>query len=115
MTKGLKEKLGLNNENSECSFEMWLKQVHQAHVDYGMDTIYLMPNEDWSEETNIFFDHSMTIEKVRPWLNQLLKGVVDKSTDPPVTKPVCSYDIQNLRFSAKFLLASITAKFRKAV
>ena len=48
--KGTMDKLGLDEEKekSECSFQLWLKQVHHGHVVYGMDTVFLMPNGDWT-------------------------------------------------------------------
>ena len=109
--KGTKDKLGLDEEESDCSFQLWLKQVHHGHVVYGMDTIFLMPNADWTRETNLFFDHTLDMEKVKPWNDQLLIGVINKKNSPPVQHPPCSYDYQNLTLSREYLLASVTNKF----
>ena len=75
LEKGSTDKLGLNNEKSDCSFQLWLKQQHQAHIEFGLDTVFKMPNPLWTSETDLFKDFTITLEKVCPWINQLLNGV----------------------------------------
>ena len=115
ISKGSTDKLGLNDEKSDCSFQLWLKQQHQAHVEFGLDSIFLMPSSDWSKETNIFFDHTLKPETIQLWTQQLLHGVHSTKNHVSIHRPPCPYDKQNLTFSRIFLLASVTPLFRQEI
>ena len=115
IAKGSADKLGLNDEKSDCSFQLWLKQQHQAHVEFGLDSIFLMPSSDWSKETNIFFDHTLKPETIQSWTQQLLHGVQSTKNHVTIRHPACPYDKQNLTFSRTFLLASVTSRFRQEI
>jgi hypothetical protein len=115
IAKGSKDKLGLNEEKSDCTFQLWLKQQYQAHIEFGMDTVFLVPNLTWTSETNIFMDHTITLDKVQPWIDQLKNGVYQTTIDRRIRHAPCPYDKQNLAFSATYLKASLTDKFCQEV
>jgi hypothetical protein len=73
--KGSKDKLGLNEEKSDCTFQLRLKQQYRPHVELGLDTIFLIPNATWTVESNIFMDYTITFDKFLPWIKQLKEGV----------------------------------------
>ena len=80
-----------------------------------MDTIFMMPDATWSTKINIFFDHTLTMDKITPWINELLNSVNDKRGQVPTKYGPCLYDRQNLKFSRIFLLVSVTPKFRREI
>jgi hypothetical protein len=51
---GIDDKLGSPGEQSTCTFEHWMRLQSNAHVKFGMDTVFKVPNATWSEETNLF-------------------------------------------------------------
>jgi hypothetical protein len=94
LAKGFIDKLGTNNEKSDCAFQLWMKQQSQAHVKFGMDTPFLIPNPTWTSETNIFNNHTVTWDKVKCWVDQLLTGVRQPSIAVPGTttlRHVCAF------------------------
>jgi hypothetical protein len=78
-----------------------------------MDTPFLMPNDTWTLETNLFECFNKTLADIKPWLKQLKEiGVKDAHG---TVQPVCHYDVQNLEYSALFILGSLTTKFRSEI
>lgn len=39
-----KDELGINDQNSDVSFQMWLRAQPKAHQQLGMDNIFKIPN-----------------------------------------------------------------------
>ena len=72
---GIPEKLGLTTKDCSCSFEHWMLLQSSAHVCFGLDTLFLMPNDDWSSETNLFECYSKSWSDISPWVEQLSTGV----------------------------------------
>ena len=73
----------------------------------GLDTVFYVLNDDGSEETSMFTDHTLTLFEVRGWVDTLRTGV---PTGFNRFAAVCQYAIKNLRYSASFILASVTKK-----
>ena len=110
---GTTEKLGANDEPATCSFEHWMRLQAHHHIKMGMDTPFLMPNDTWTLETNLFECFNKTLADVKPWIKQLKEiGVKDAHG---TVHPVCPYDVQNLEYSALFILGSLTTKFRSEI
>ena len=70
-----------------------------------------MPNPQWTSETDLFKDFTITLEKVFPWINQLLNGVNQQTPNGILCLGTYPYNLQNLMFSATYLKASLTPKF----
>ncbi len=106
---GLSEKLGSSGEDSSCTFEHWMRLQSNAHVKFGLDTVFRIPNSDWTTETFLFNCYHKRWSEVKPWVDSLQSGIIhpQKGHLPP-----CTYDRQNLEYSATFLKASLTPKFR---
>ena len=80
-----------------------------AHVKFGMDTVFRMPNSTWTEEVFLFQSYSKTWKDIKPWVDSLQSGITHP-VDGALS--VCPCDIQNLECSATFLKASLTPKFK---
>ena len=107
--KGVSPKLGTTGEDSVCTFEHWMRLQSHAHIKFGLDTPFMVPNEDWTTETNLFQNYGLQWPAVRPWIQQLRTGIIH----PRLGRlPVCDFDIHNLDYSATFIKASLTEKFR---
>jgi len=109
---GLPDKLGSTGEDSTCTFEHWMRLQSSAHVKFGLDTVFKVPNTDWTAETNLFQCYSKTWKDVKPWVDSLSNGI-----NHPVQGqlPPCQYDIQNLDYSSIFIKASLTPKFKSEI
>ena len=109
---GIPEKLGLTDKDCSCSFEHWMLLQSNAHVRFGLDTVFMMPDATWTTETNLFQCYSKSWSEIAPWIDQLQTGV-SKPGQAPL--PACTYDIQNLDYSAIFIKASLTPDFKNEV
>jgi len=76
-----------------------------------MDTPFLMPNADWTGETDIFSYFTITFHCVCDRVNQLLNGINKPNTSGPTIFAPYPFDWQNLLFSATYFKASLTPKF----
>ena len=72
---GIPEKLGLSNKDCTCSFEHWMLLQSSAHVRFGLNTPFLMPNNTWTSETDLFACYSKSWSEVAPWIEQLKTGI----------------------------------------
>mgnify|MGYP003429931193 CR=1 FL=1 len=79
---GIPEKLGLTDKDCSCSFEHWMLLQSNAHVHFGLDTVFFMPGATWTTETNLFQCYSKSWPKITPWIDQLQTGV-SKPGQPP--------------------------------
>ena len=68
---GTTEKLGANDEAATCSFEHWMRLQAHHHIKMGMDTPFLMPNDTWTSEINLFECFNKILNDVKPWSKQL--------------------------------------------
>ncbi len=109
---GITEKLGTSGEESTCTFEHWMRLQSNGHIKHGLDTVFRIPNESWTDETYLFDCYNKSWASVKPWVQQLQTGI--KHPLKGVRK-VCSYDRQNLEYSATFLKASLTSRFRSEI
>ena len=116
--EGSKDKLGTNDQKSDVSFQMWLRTQSKAHVELGLDTIFKIPVDNWTRELDIFQNYTISSDYIGRWVRQLQQGI--SFYDATVLDPnqrvrrltPCPYDIQNLQYSATYILASLTTKFR---
>ncbi len=72
-----------------------------------------MPDHNWTLEINLFECFNKTLADVKPWLKQLKEDGVEDGHGR--VHPVCPYDVQNLEYSALFILGSLTTKFRSEI
>jgi hypothetical protein len=100
---GIPEKLGTTGEDGTCSFEHWMRLQYHVHQKFGMDTPFYMPNPSWTSETNLFQCYNKTWPDVKPWIDSLRTGI-NHPDEGPID--ACSFDIQNLEYSALFIKAS---------
>ena len=75
LEKGVSPRLGTTGEDSACSFEHWMCLQSHAHVRFGLDMPFLIPNKDWTSETNLFQNYGMQWPQVRHWVQQLTTGI----------------------------------------
>ena len=81
--------------------------VHRHLSEYGMDAIFYFPTHDGTL-VNIIEGHShFTREKVSKQSLELYKNKDDATKNLPLER-YDMYDLQNLQFSAAFILASIS-------
>ena len=52
ITAGIEFKLDRMDEGSDDSFTLWISMVSQAIKEHGLDSIILVPNQAWTQETN---------------------------------------------------------------
>lgn len=87
----------------------WIDMIHGAMAENGIDTVFRIPNVTWTKETDIIKEWG-TSQKVDidDWEKQLIiSGVIQRDGSPV---PPCTYDVQNLSWSGKFFLRSISVK-----
>ena len=88
--------------------------VHRHLSEYGMDAIFYFPTHDGTL-VNIIEGHSQfTREEVSKQSLELYKNKDDATKNLPLER-YDMYDLQNLRFSAAFILASISPALRAQV
>ena len=116
--EGAKDKLGTNDQKSAVSFQMWLRAQAKAHQQLGLDTIFKIPNADWSSEKDLFQNYTLPRYEINQWIGQLKNGCLfyDRAEadvgNRLKTLHTCPYDQKNLQYSATYILASLTNKFR---
>ena len=54
LEQGTKEKLGSNDQKSDVTFQMWIREQAQAHEELGLDTVFKIPNTTWTDEVEMF-------------------------------------------------------------
>jgi len=110
--KGTVDKMGTNKEGHDCNFPLWMDMQEDALIKLGLDTMFLMPNSNWTEEECIFSNYELKWVHYKGWVEQLKAGVIKgNSLMGPIQLPVCGYDLQNLEWSGAFILASLTDQF----
>ena len=111
---GIEYKLGRTEKDSDVSLTLWIGVLAQDIEEKGLDSIILVPNDTWTEETNIIQNYGKAkLSTLQPWIQQLTKtGVIDGSGN---ALPLCVHDQKNLRQLAKLLLNSLKPKFKSDV
>ena len=88
--------------------------VHRHFIEYGMDTVFYFQTSDGTL-VNILDGHSQfTKEEVHKQSSDLFKNRDDATKTLPLER-YDMYDLQNLRFSAAFILGSISPALRAQV
>ena len=88
--------------------------VHRHFIEYGMDAIFYFTTHDGSLVSILEGHSQFTREEVSKQSAELYKNRDNTSKTLPLEK-YDMYDIQNLRFSAAFILASISPALRAQV
>ena len=108
------DRLSLPNEKQVVKLTKWINEVKIHIEDYGMDTVFRVASLPSNAERYIIDEWGLC--KYRPWIdewvNQLQTGVVQANG---TRAPVCPFDQQNLQWSGKFLLNSISKNFRNLI
>ena len=88
----------------------WFKELSNKLELFGLDTVFKVPNDTWTEEIYIAKDWGKAKSSlVNPWVQALKEGVVVGGTQ----KDICQYDIMNLYYSGIFILHSMTTTYRQ--
>jgi hypothetical protein len=103
-------KLSDGSEKGTILFTTWINEISAHMKEYGMDTVFRVTNFDENLEWNMLDSWGICEYRtqVLNWVNSLHEGVYVNGT----RQPVCPYDIQNLQWSGKMILNSITKTFR---
>ena len=96
-TRGIHEDKRLGLSNTPVSLTSWINLVRAYVEECGMDTVFRIYDEDLDEEKYLLEDWGAAKkEAVRDWVMEISEGAM-----------ACPYDMDNLRWSGKALLASI--------
>jgi hypothetical protein len=111
---GLPETRHLGTEDDKgntISLTAWMNEI-RAHLEQkGMDTVFRVVSG--KEETYLLTDWGdLTNEKVANWINDLKTGV-PKATG--IRGPVCTFDLDNLMWSATMLKNSISIRLWESI
>ena len=99
-TKGIHEDKRLGMSNTPVSLTSWINLVHAYMEECGMDSIFRIYDEGLDKERYLLEDWGAAKkEVVGDWVRKLSEGMT-----------ACPYDLDNLRWSGKALLASIDLK-----
>jgi hypothetical protein len=107
-TKGLEEgkRLGPFEDSSPKSLTSWINSLRVYLIECGLDTVFCVYHALTNTEINILIDWgSISADDVLAWVTELQTGV---SHTDGTTLPVCSYDLDNLKWSGRAVLNSIT-------
>ncbi len=113
-TTGLKDilKLGKPGDKDSCSLVKWKAAVKHHCEQHGLDTVFRMMFEDNTEgymfdDLRLCQDH----DTVKSWVEELQTGVgreqAETAEERESIKP-CKFDMENLLWSGKFILNSVT-------
>jgi hypothetical protein len=112
--KGIGFKLAREDEASTISFMTWIELLSKTIEENGMDTVFRVPNHDWTAETFILVEWGKAkASLITPWINEIRIGITNASTGE-VFKP-CPYDQQALNWSAHCILNSLSDTLRSDV
>ena len=98
----------------DASIVSWFQQLASEMVECGLDSVFRVPNSDWTSETYILEDWGrITHSFCDSWLDDLEKGVCDPRSVR--VHPPCPHDAQNLLWSGTLILGGCTAAHRLAL
>jgi len=100
--RGLPEGKRLGLEKGEVSLTSWIRLIRIFLEDTGQDSVFRIADD--REETEIYLLEDWgraTVTTVEPWVASLQDGTAAGGT-------ACPYDVDNLRWSGKAILSSIT-------
>ena len=113
LKEGVEFKLTSPNEKSNTTtLPEWFKSVANKLENFGLDTVFRVPLNAWTEEVYIAKDWGKAkLPLVKPWVLSLEGGVTDDRTHK--THLPCQYDKMNLYYSGQFLLYCVTTTYRR--
>ena len=119
--QGLPEsyKLGTEDEKGyKITFTSWISALKDMFEDCGMDTVFRIMTKQGTVETYILQDWGEADkEMVKEWVNELKEDGVEfmSSTGTVSRSNVCTYDQDNLKWSGKALVNSISLELWNSI
>ena len=105
--EGMEWKLPDAGESSDITLTFWFENLAAFLETLGLDTVFRIPSSSWSSEVYLAIEWGQNKEAiVSPWVQSLKQGV----SSPLGVLPPCQYDLQNLIFSRRVILGSLTKK-----
>jgi hypothetical protein len=107
-TKGLPEDrhIGPDEKTSKITLTSWVNSTRSYMEERGLDTVFYIYDGQTDSETYLLTDWgSASPAKIESWVATLRAGV--PKTDGTLLPP-CNYDLDNLKWSGKAILNSIT-------
>ena len=107
-TSGLREewRLGPSDGQSRISLTSWIAALRSKIEECGMDGVFRVVSDDGKSETYLLDKWgSADEETVADWEEKLRTGVPDENG---ILQPPCPYDQDNLTWSGKMIVDSIT-------
>ena len=109
LDKGMEQKLASPDaKSSEVTLTIWFTNLATHLVRLGLDTIFRVVNAAGTNEVYIAQEWGHFRDaQLQNWANRLQNGVNGAN--------VCPYDLKNLDYSGRFLLASLTKSYKYTV
>ena len=119
--------IGPNEKTSKITLTAWINSIRSYMEEHRLDTVFRVytPLQDGAPETYLLEEWgTVKSDATNAWIGSLENGVtsipdafvaqqaahaVDNDLPPPVAiHPVCPYDTDNLQWSGKAIMASVT-------
>jgi hypothetical protein len=113
-TKGLPEEKRLgpaDDDKRTVTIPSWVAMIRSCFEDRGMDTVMRLYNAEEEEELYMLSDENwgrVDGRDVTNWVKELKRGVLKDGQDTEL-HPACPFDQDNLAWSGKFIMNSITS------
>lgn len=107
-TRGLPENrhIGPDEKTSKITLTSWVNSTRSYMEERGMDTVFHVYDASAGTEVYLLADWgSASPSTIESWVATLRKGVPDVDGS---LLPICDYDLDNLKWSGKAILNSIT-------
>jgi hypothetical protein len=107
-TKGLPEErhIGPDEKTSKITLTSWVNSTRSYMEERGLDTVFYVYDAQTDSEIYLLTDWgSASPAKIETWVSTLRAGV--PKTDGTLSPP-CDYDLDNLKWSGKAILNSIS-------
>jgi hypothetical protein len=114
-TKGLPEDrhIGPDEKSSKITLTSWVNSTRSYMEERGLDTVFYVYDGQTDTETYLLTDWgSVSPAKIKDWVATLRVGV--PRMDGTVS-PVCDYDLDNLKWSGKAVLNSVSLSLWETV
>ena len=107
-TKGLPEDhhIGPDEKTSKITLTSWVNSTRSYMEEHGLDTVFYVYDRQTDSETYLLTDWgSASPAKITAWVATLRAGV---PKDDGTISPPCDYDLDNLKWSGKAILNSVS-------
>jgi hypothetical protein len=109
-TKGLPDDrhIGPDEKTSKITLTSWVNSTRSYMEERGLDTVFYVYDRQTDSETYLLTDWgSASPTKIEAWVATLRAGVPTGAADGSLLPP-CDYDLDNLKWSGKAILNSVT-------